>query len=399
MTYIEFFDKEDSENICSCLSYLPKRVVFVGSDGDVMQKSVERYKKLFENRGESVEFMYRATPKRNMPAVLSVLEELVEKYDNCVFDLTGGDEVYIFAVGVIMERHKDKNLQAHKFYLENGKIVDCDMDGTTVYKDAPVLSVRENISIYGGVATSASSFPNRKEASEDIAALWKYCSELGRAWNSRVSFLEELDGAGKKSDSALTVTVPQKRVATQMLDKDRDFLEELKRRGLLTRLEFKNGTVVLTYKNSFVKRCLAKAGNVLELYVCHAAAIAAERDGSPCYNDVKTGVIIDWDGRAKSRNDTENEIDVLMMHGTVPVFVSCKNGFVATDELYKLQAVAERFGGKYAKKAVVTATLDTDSEFGEYFRHRARDMGIVCIDNVREISLKKLSERLSNLWR
>ncbi len=397
MTYIEFFDKEASENICSCLSYLPKRVIFIGSDDDVMQRSVARYKALFEKRGESVEFLCRPVPKRNMSAVLATLEDIVNKYESCVFDLTGGDEVYIFAVGAIMERHKDKGLQAHKFYLENGKIVDCDMDGKTVYKTAPTLSVRENISIYGGVATSASSFPDGAE--EDMAELWDICRELGRAWNSRVSFVEDLDGAGKKSDAALTVTVSKNRLTTQMLDKDRDFLEELRRRGLLTRLEIQKGEIALKFKNAFVKRCLAKAGNVLELYVCHAAKRAAERDGSPCYNDVKTGVIIDWDGRAKSRNDTENEIDVLMMHGTVPVFISCKNGFVETDELYKLNAVAERFGGKYAKKAIVTATLERDSEFGTYFRRRAFDMGIECIDNVREISLEKLSARLANLWR
>ncbi len=399
MTYIEFFDKEDSENVCSCLSYIPNRVIFVGSDSDVMQRSISRYEAMFEKRGISVDFSCRTVQKRNMSAVLSVLEEIVEHNEDCVFDLTGGDEVYIFAVGMVMERHKGKNIQAHKFYLENGKIVDCDMDGKTVYKDAPMLSVRENISIYGGVATSASAFPDRKEAADDILTLWSYCSELGRAWNSRVSLLEDLDGVGKKSNSALSFDVPKNRIPTQLLDRDREFLEELKCRGLLTRFEMEHGNLGLTYKNSFVKRCLAKAGNVLELYVCYAAARAAECDGTPCYNDVKTGVVIDWDGRPKGGNDTENEIDVIMMHGTVPVFVSCKNGFVETEELYKLNSVAERFGGKYAKKAIVTATLERDSEFGHYFRHRARDMNIACIDNVREISVEKLSARLANLWR
>ncbi len=399
MTYIEFFDKEDSENVCSCLSRMPDRIVFVGNDSNVMQRAVERYRRLFENRGLKAEFICKSVPKRNVSQVLAALNEIVEKYDDCVFDLTGGDEVYIYAVGRVMERHKDKHLQAHKFYLENGKIVDCDMDGETVYLDAPTLSVRENISIYGGSATRASSFPKGEEAAAEMAALWSYCRELGRTWNTRVSFLEELDGYGKKSDSSLTVTVAKNRIATQMLDRDREFLEELRKRGLLTRFEMKDGNIILSYKSAFVKRCLAKAGNVLELYVCHAAELAAERDGNPCYNDVKTGVIIDWDGRARHRNDTENEIDVLMMRGTVPVFISCKNGFVETDELYKLNAVAERFGGKYAKKAIVTATLEKGGEFGEYFRSRARDMGIDCIDNVREISLQKLSDRLANLWR
>ena len=30
MTYIEFFDKIASENICACLTYVPDRVVYIG---------------------------------------------------------------------------------------------------------------------------------------------------------------------------------------------------------------------------------------------------------------------------------------------------------------------------------------------------------------------------------
>ncbi|MBQ3004644.1 MAG: hypothetical protein IJD88_01815 [Clostridia bacterium] len=68
-----------------------------------------------------------------------------------------------------------------------------------------------------------------------------------------------------------------------------------------------------------------------------------------------TGVVIDWDGKLHDENtekvlDTENEIDVLMMHGVIPVFVSCKSSSVDSNELYKLNTIAEKFGGPYAKK-------------------------------------------------
>ena len=91
-----------------------------------------------------------------------------------------------------------------------------------------------------------------------------------------------------------------------------------------------------------------------------AALEAQENDGTKTYNDVMNGVYIDWDGDISTDQngyDTENEIDVIMMHGMVPVFVSCKNGYVDKDELYKLNAVATRFGGKYAKKVLVATSL------------------------------------------
>jgi hypothetical protein len=50
--------------------------------------------------------------------------------------------------------------------------------------------------------------------------------------------------------------------------------------------------------------------------------------------------------------DTVNEIDVLSLRGVVPTFISCKNGTVNQMALYELETVAERFGGKYAKKVI-----------------------------------------------
>ena len=113
-----------------------------------------------------------------------------------------------------------------------------------------------------------------------------------------------------------------------------------------------------------------------------AALEAQEKDGSSTYNDVMNGVYIDWDGDIntdKNGYDTENEIDVMMMHGMVPVFVSCKNGYIDKDELYKLNAVATRFGGKYAKKVLVASSLD-DSNASNYLRQRADDMGIRLVE-------------------
>ena len=82
--------------------------------------------------------------------------------------------------------------------------------------------------------------------------------------------------------------------------------------------------------------------------------------------------------------DTENEIDVMMIHGLVPIFVFCKNGYIDTDELYKLNAVANRFGGKYAKRVLIATALG-NNDFSEYLRQRAKDMNIRLVEGVREM--------------
>lgn len=55
--------------------------------------------------------------------------------------------------------------------------------------------------------------------------------------------------------------------------------------------------------------------------------------------------------------DTENEIDVVLMKGLTLIFISCKNGQVDDDELYKLESVTNRFGGLYAKKVLIATYL------------------------------------------
>ena len=80
--------------------------------------------------------------------------------------------------------------------------------------------------------------------------------------------------------------------------------------------------------------------------------------------------------------DTYNEIDVIAMKGLIPYFVSCKNGRIATEELYKLKTVADKFGGDYAKKILITTYIDNNQESLQYIRQRAKDLHIAVIENV-----------------
>lgn len=56
-------------------------------------------------------------------------------------------------------------------------------------------------------------------------------------------------------------------------------------------------------------------------------------------------------------------------------FVS-KNGEVSDDELYKLNTVAERFGGEYSKKVLIAPYIDKRTDALAYFRQRAADIDI-----------------------
>ena len=73
-------------------------------------------------------------------------------------------------------------------------------------------------------------------------------------------------------------------------------------------------------------------------------------------------------------HDVKNEIDVMLLEGFCPVFISCKNGKVDQMALYELDTVAKRFGGKYAKKILMAG-----QEISEGYLLRAEEMDIECV--------------------
>ncbi len=415
MTYIEFLDKTAAENICATLANVPDRVVFVGDKLKLLQSHVDRYKKVFLNRGLEVEFICRTINKNNIQSIIESLSLLVEQYDDCVFDLTGGEDLYLVAVGIVSERYKDKNIQMHRFNIRNGTIIDCDQDGQTIMEDNELkLSIEENIQIYGGdivyddiKETGTHIWDLNDEFKSDILKMWDICKYDVRLWNAQIGVFEVADIICSNPNKPLEILVSVNHLKNQLKKYKAEFIEI---RGIINRLcksklisEYVSDeqTLKIVFKNDQVKRCLTKAGQVLEMFIYINAKEVTDTNGNIVYNDVMNGVCIDWDGEIHTDEtvfDTENEIDVIMMHGIVPIFVSCKNGIIDIDELYKLNSIAERFGGQYAKKVLIATALDSPTTFDEYFRQRAIDMNIKVIDKVLKMSDGELKKALRSLW-
>lgn len=414
MTYIEFFDKSAAENIAACLTRAPDRVIYIGDNTKIIKKHIEYYKKVFENRGKNIEFIYKSLNKNNLESVVKLLSSIVEAYDDCVFDITGGDEIGTLALGIVYSRYPEKNIQIQRFNLRNGKIFDCDKDGMTIFEDEPQLSVDENIVIYGGSVVYGDvdgqdtyKWNLNPEFLEDISLIWDICKYNISSWNKQLSDFAAMEEVGKPADGGLTTIASKTALEFCSLysarhSRSMGIINKLLRLGLLTQFEDDEGRLIISYKNKQVKRCLTKAGQALEMKIFVTAKGLTDSNGLPVYNDVLNGVVIDWDGKvhddSASSYDTENEIDVLLMHGTVPVFISCKNGIVTSDELYKLQAVAERFGGKYSKKVLIATSINDSTTAGRYLYQRAEDMGIRIMNDIHEMSDTALAKSLKNLW-
>ena len=412
MTYIEFFDNNVTENICASLVKAPDKVILIGSSRKVLDRHVERYRELFLSHGHDVEFVAKSVNKNDMKGVVATLSEIIETNDDCVIDLTGGEDVYLVAIGIVSERYKHKNIQMHRFNLANGTIIDCDGDNNVLEEtESPKLTVREGVRVYGGDVVYGAVDEDAtyewildEEFKNDIRAMWSVCKRNVKAWNTQISILGTIEKIGTVEELSSVVSV--KSIKEQLAKSDYGFfvdfgvLGPLRQMGLLDYMSTPE-VFGVTYKNEQVKRCLTKAGQALEMIIYITAKEVTEKNGEPTYNDVMNGVRIDWDGEIHSdvnAHEVENEIDVIMMRGIVPVFVSCKNGRVDMNELYKLDSVAERFGGRYARKIFVATALEFAGDFSEYFRQRAEEMNICLIDDVQKMDEKELYKTVRSFW-
>lgn len=404
MTVIEFYDRESAvENIASALICQPEKVVFIGSNSKRMKKSVDNYKAVLEGRGINVDFSFKTVSRNNLGAIISVIEEVVSENGDCKIDISGGDELFLVAVGMIYEKYKDK-VEIHRFNIVNNSVNDCDSDGC-VFRTLPMtLSVDENVCVYGGrviytdeKANSTHKWNFTDEFIADVKTMWDICRKDVRAWNAQTNVV------AKFCNNYFDASSLRLNVRSEGL-KDRPFISKeiftaLEKCGVIKNLVTDNG-LSFTFKNEDVMKCMTKAGQVLELIIA-VTATELNDNGNPIYNGVGSGVCIDWDGvlQKDSRIDVENEIDVILMKGMIPVFISCKNGDVDSDELYKLSVVAERFGGKYVRKVLVTTQLDGMGYRAEYIRARARDMNIRLIENTDQMNEKELCEMVAKLWK
>ncbi len=356
MTLIEFFDEEIMDNAAGTLLLKSETTVFL-FPGDINFAFVRALEKIVEKRGYNTKMVTESIDISNVAKAKEKIEECIKKYPDCHFDISGGNDVVLVAMGEVAREY---SLPMHSVNPKEKTVTPINNSFDYHVHDVS-LTVEELIFLYGGKVGKDASVPETYEWKRDgkseeiIEKAWNVCKSDVGAWNSAVGAFKNYN-ADKKNLLALVWT-------------------KLKKEGLVQR----EGNSV-RYKSPLVKYLLSKQGTALEMFTYIAAK------GTNFFDDGQSGVVIDW----KGKREVENEIDVLLTKGLTGYFISCKNGMVDSDELYKLSIVAERFGGKYAKKLLVLSRFEPDASFMQ----RAEELNIKVIKNVRHLSKGDFGKRL-----
>lgn len=410
MTFIEFFDKSPIENILSAFTMRPDKIVFVG-ESKVMNRSIPAYEKFLKQKSVDIKLEMCPVNKNNLWDIVSKLSDVLADEEECAFDLTGGEDLLLVAVGIVFQEYRNcVKLHMHRFNMRNGTVMDCDNDGEIPFTFSQKLSVEDWVALHGGVvvrrATEGKSVIEKHKA--DICKIWNLCSKNPTDWNAHTGHLHEFQKYTSESRNSLRVCIDLPFVSKQIQNMDlklsivKDFLTMLNEANLICDFDHSNNQKLsFVYKNAFVKNSIAKSGEILESKILQIA-YDMKKGNEPYFSDVDRGVFIDWDGilhtqeERKKTNDTENEIDVVAIHNLEPIFISCKNGGFDDEELYKLYTVSNHFGGSYAKRILICSNSSEHIEKYPHLAQRAKDMDITIISGIQKMTDAEIQEKLKS---
>ena len=384
---VEFFGTEAIENVITSMHFKFGKTLFFGYQHEIelMRKSTDQFLKSRCGVGE-VSYVY--LPADDMPKTMELMRKEIQKEikagNQLYFDITGGESLVLVAFGMLSTEFDSP---MHMYKVNKDRLILLDEGASrTISKSVPEQNVRltvaDAIKLKGGCIND---FMHKATKRDDVDVtmvndLWNISQEYKSYWNVFCMFV----GENMKEDENNVVNENANSIVSKLKDNKNsmkeprqltNILKALAEKSLIENLVCAEGRYSFRYANDFVKGCIKEAGCLLELHTyCYMKSRSEE-----CF----VGEYIDWDGviHKKSGEDVVNEIDVLSISNNVLTFISCKNGKMnsqtALHALYELQTVADRFGGKYAKKILVARKGLT----GVYLE-RAKEMGIKVVQSL-----------------
>ena len=388
-TLIELYDERPLENVLGVEMFRPQQVVYICPDNVASDQKIQRQlRAYFKHRGQRVELIFRRARVFDTEAMLQLFRGIVKQYPDCAVDITGGTDAVLFAAGLLCGETAvpvfTYSRRSNCFYdIRNASFaanIPCDVRYT----------VEDCFMMAGG---------SMRAGRVDNAILAKYMDVIEdffrlylthrREWTRTVNYMQRVSQSAFDGSYSLDIhgdyTVKGERGSR--ISAPESVLKDLEQIGFLQQLCITpEESVDFRFRDGQIRSWLRDVGSVLELYVYKACL------DTGLFQDVRTSAVVDWEGDDRA-NAVTNELDVMCTRGVTPVFISCKTCDVKTEALNELAVLRDRFGGKIARAAIVTAERG-----GTAMRNRAAELGITVID-LNDLNAGRIQQRLKSLMR
>ena len=386
ITLLEILSDNPIENVITCMRYRVDKVVFFGP-ADLMEKYFETSSAFLKAVCGVADVKSAETEPHSLDGTIAVMSSVIAgfgKEERVFLDVTGGSDTALIAAGIVSEKYA---IPLHSFDVKSGELFFLKDRPNAKISEAAAertvsCSIDDYIKLHGGAINyHLHKSKKGKDMLENEAAVLKLISIYKHhkaVWAAFSSFIAKKTGKESLSFNASADKL-KKMLRTEFpqigsVKTLKQILGELRSAGLLSEYRYKEEVCRFSFKSAFVQDVISETGCVLEMI-----AYLAEKEQS---DDCVIGCHIDWDGVIHEAGDVINEIDVISIRNGIPCFVSCKSGTLqgvnyarALNELYLL---AEKFGGKYARKKLYVSSGLCETSPSNLTR--AREMGIELVE-------------------
>lgn len=369
-TLVELYDKEPLENVLAGCIFCPKRVVYLCDGRDSSLRKERAVGRLFQSRGLHVETRFYYMNTAEPAAIEHVLLAVARDYPGCVFDFTGGRDLVLLIAGLVC---REKQLPGFYIDARRGRFINLGGCDALAQQFHMLQFCIENVLALSGARLAGCGHygleeigPKFERQAKDIFSM---VLESPARWAALVRWLQAADA---EKDTLRVCAQPQLKVNSRFTARcETALLRRLEKTGALQELVL-GKAISFRYADGRMMRSLQNDGIWLEL----ACFFAAREAGIFC--DVRTSVVVEWTvSEEKGTPPTRNEIDVMCVAGTMPVFISCKMASPSPLALSEIEVLCRRFGGEAARAVVVTAAEPRRDSPAIY--QRSKDLGITLI--------------------
>lgn len=369
---IELFDRNPIHNVLGACIFKPNIVVFLCDTRDAGFFKESAVYRLFKRRKLKTQPRFYYFDASDPVGIRRVLGAVVRDYPGCVFDFSGGRDLVLLVAGACFAE-----LQLPGFYIElpAGRFIN--MRGCQAEKDGfalPAFTAEDIFAMAGATVHGHGHFPTGQmdaDFERDVLATWEVVQHNTKAWSEFVSWLQAVCNGSNSGE--LRVDGPRRvKGGRGGSHANPVLLNRLKEAGVLTRVDIQKHRVELKFKSALHRRCLLIEGVWLELY----GYVSAKNSG--LFDDVRTSIIVDWDGVEGGADNAKNEVDIFLVKGVTPIFISCKMSLPTALAMSEIRLLATKFGGRHSRAVVLTAGVLGEEH--KALRQRAAELEITMLD-------------------
>ena len=378
---IEYYDKDVLKNIVVPLTIQPDVVIYIHDKGMTDMNVFRSLRTCFVKSMPDIRV-------ENVPVDIGSVEKLrqatcrvVERFggENCIIELTGGSELMMIAG---YKAGLQTGAQVVHTDLVNKCINDVEKDEKIC--DTVTLTLENFLDAKGAELMGESHRPPQPERYEDIRKMAQYLFLNLPEWKGTCSWMQTIASRGLPHD--LHIDSPKRVIMKNGKEvwAGEAVLREFQKNGFIEDLKITGNHISFRFCSMEDKQYCISYGVWLELHV-YVAAVS-----SGVFDDVKLGTMIDWDIYDGTRMGG-NEIDVVLMDDSLPVFISCKLREADTAALNELLIGKKRLGGWFSKGVIATYSKEKQENTGTYIR--CKELGLEMLD-ARDILAEDFSDRL-----